>query len=131
MSTAPEPVKSSKVLIWTGRIISALPVAMLLMSATMKFLKPPEVIKGFADLGYPESLAFGLGVTEVICTTLYIIPMTSVLGAILLTGYLGGAISAHARVGDNFAIVVVLGVLVWLGLFLRDGRIRALIPFKK
>lgn len=120
----------SKKALWAGYIMSALPVLMLLFSAAMKFAKPPPVVEGFKHLGLPESIVFGLGVLEVSCTLLYVIPRTSVLGAILLTGYLGGAVLAHLRVGDPFFGPVIFGVLIWGGLFLRDRRLRALIPFR-
>jgi hypothetical protein len=123
----------SKAMLWTGRVISTLPVLALLMSAVMKFAKPADVIEGFAKLGWPERLAVPLGIIELACTILYVIPQTSVLGAILLTGYLGGAAATHMRVGDpvaNVATPIIFGVLVWLGLFLRDPRLRALIPWK-
>ena len=103
---------------------------MLLMSGVMKFLKPTEVVEGFAKLGWPDNLAQGLGVVELVCTALYVIPRTSVLGAILLTGYLGGAIATHVRIGDPFLVPVILGVVLWLGLYLRDARLRALIPLR-
>jgi hypothetical protein len=101
------------------------------MSAAMKFAKPQPVIDGFTKLGWPEKLATPLGLVELACTVLYLIPQTAVLGAILLTGYLGGAIATHVRVGDPFHTVVVFGVLVWGGLFLRDPRLRVLIPFRR
>jgi len=131
MSSTAETV--SKKALWGGRLLSALPLLMLLPSAAMKFLKPPEVIEGFVRLGYPESLALGLGILELACTAVYLIPRTSVLGAILLTGYLGGATATHVRVGDPlsmFIIPVILGVMVWGGLYLRDPRLRALIPLR-
>jgi hypothetical protein len=121
----------SKKMLWAGRIMSALPVLMLLFSAVMKFLKPPEVVKGLTHLGYPESLALGLGIVELTCTVIYIIPRTSVLGAILLTGYLGGATATHVRIGEPFFMPLILGVLVWGGLFLRDERLRVLIPLRR
>ena len=130
MSTTSEPKPASKVLFWVGCVISALPVLMLTMSAVMKFAKPAPVVEGMAKLGFPDHLLFGLGIVEVCCTVLYIIPQTSVLGAILLTGYLGGATAAHVRIGDPFIATVVLGVLIWVGLYLRDRRISALIPFR-
>src|SRR5689334_3783437 len=95
------PAVSRKAL-WIGRIMSALPVLMLLFSAAMKFAKPPQVLEGFTHMGYPESLALGLGILELACTILYVIPRTSVLGAILVTGYLGGAIATHVRIGEQF-----------------------------
>jgi uncharacterized protein YndB with AHSA1/START domain len=116
--------------LWVGRIVSAAPVLMLLMSAAMKFIKPAGFAEGLAHLGYPESLALGLGLLELLCTLLYVIPRTAVLGAVLLTGYLGGAIATHVRVGDLFMVQALLGVLVWGGLYLRDERLRALLPFR-
>ena len=121
----------SKAALWAGRIRSALPVLTLVMSASMKFMKPTSVVEGFTHLGIPEKFAFGLGVVELGCTILYLIPQTSVLGAILLTGYLGGATCAHLRVGDPFVSPVIIGVFVWGGLFLRDPRLRELIPWRK
>lgn len=105
-------IPPSKKMLWAGRIMSALPVLMLLFSAVMKFLKPPDVVKGFTHLGYPESLALGLGIVELACTVIYIIPRTSVLGAILLTGYLGGAIATHLRIGEPYFVPIILGILV-------------------
>lgn len=125
-----QPAPVSKKMLWAGRILSTLPVLMLLFSAAMKFVRPPEMAEGFAHLGYPLSLALGLAILEVACTLLYVIPRTSVLGAILLTGYLGGATATHLRVGDPFFAPVVLGVLVWAGLYLRDVRLRALLPLR-
>ena len=96
----------------------------------MKLMKPAPVVQGFAHFGYPESLALSIGILELACTVVYVIPRTSVLGAILLTGYLGGATATHVRIGDPFFVPVGLGVLVWGGLFLRDDRLRALIPLR-
>lgn len=121
----------SKKMLWAGRIMSTLPVLMLLMSATMKFMQPPDAAKGFEHLGWPITLATKLGIVELACTALYVIPQTSVLGAILLTGYLGGATATHVRVEEAFHMPILLGVLIWGGLFLRDPRIRALIPLRK
>lgn len=120
----------SKSVLWVGRIMSTLPVLALLLSASMKFLQPPEAMEGFAHLGWPASLAIALGVVELACAALYVIPQTAVLGAILLTGYLGGATATHVRVEEAFYMPIVLGVLIWGGLFLRDPRLRALIPLR-
>ena len=120
----------SKKMLWAGRIISVIPVLMLLFSGVMKLVKPAAVVEGFTQLGYAESVAVGLGILELACTVVYLIPRTAVLGAILLTGYLGGATATHVRVGQPFFIPVALGVLVWLGLFLRDERVRALLPLR-
>lgn len=118
----------SKAAFWTGWILSVLPSLLLVFSAAMKLLKPEDVLKGFEHLGYPEQLAVPLGIAEIGCTLVYLIPRTAVLGAILLTGYLGGAVAAHARVMEaQFVGPIILGMLVWGGLFLRDPRVRAVI----
>jgi hypothetical protein len=120
----------SKALIWTGRVLSTLPVLMLLMSAGMKFARPPQVVEGMGKLGYAPELALPLGIVELACTIIYIVPHTAVLGAILLTGYLGGATATHVRVGDPWFGPVIFGVILWLGLYLRDARLRALLPLR-
>lgn len=117
-------------MLWGGRILSTLPVLALLMSGVMKLRKSPEFVEGFTKLGWPDDLAFGLGIVELVCTVLYAIPRTSVLGAILLTGYFGGAIATHVRIGEPFIAQFIFGVVIWLGLYLRDARLRALIPLR-
>lgn len=121
---------SKKSLVWAGRILSALPVLFLLLDGVMKVVKPPFVVEATVQLGYPESVIVGLGILLVACTILYIIPRTAVLGAILLTGYLGGAVATHVRVGGPlFSILmpVILGAMLWGGLYLRDERVRSLV----
>ena len=129
-----EPSTVSRKAVWIGRIISALPVLFLLMDAAMKLVKPPFVVDATVQLGYPASLIVPLGIVLLISVVLYVIPQTSVLGAILLTGYLGGAVATHVRVGDalftHVLFPVYFGVLIWLGLYLRDGRLRALVPIR-
>jgi hypothetical protein len=122
--------RESKKLVWTGRILSALPVLLLLFSAVLKFMKPPAVTEGFQKLGYPDNTLLPLGFVELICTVLYVIPQTSVLGAILVTAYLGGATATHLRVGEPFFGPIILGMIAWLGLFLRDRRLRSLLPLR-
>lgn len=119
-----------KWMVWIGWIISILPALVLVMSGVMKFVKPEPVVEGFAHLGWDVSLALGLGILEIACTVIYLIPRTAVLGAILLTGYLGGAVATHVRIGDQFFGPIILGVLVWGGLYLRDARLRALLPLR-
>ena len=116
---------------WIGHILSLLPCLLLLFSAVMKLVKPAGTAEGFAHLGVPLTQATGLGILEIACTVVYLIPRTAVLGAILLTGYLGGATVIHLRVGDPFIMQPLLGVLLWGGLFLREPRLRALIPLKR
>lgn len=124
-------VPVSKKRLWAGRIISALPILLLLFSGVMKLLKPPSVLQGFADYGYPEHLLVAIGLLEIACTVVYAIPRTSVLGAILVTAYMGGATASNVRVGNPaFIMTSLLGVLAWLGLYLRDERLRALFPCK-
>jgi len=130
-SSATSAVPISKGMIWTGRVLSALPVALMVFSAVLKFLKPVSVMQSFAHFGYPESEIFILGVLELLSCIVYVIPRTAVLGAILMTGYLGGATATNVRVGDpSYIMTVTLGILVWAGLFLRDARVRALIPLR-
>jgi Ca2+/Na+ antiporter len=125
---------SSKTSVWVGRILSGLVVLFLVPDGIIKFIKPAPVIETSAHLGLPLSLANTLGILLLICTAIYVFPRTSVLGAILLTGYLGGAVATHLRVGDplfsHILFPTYLGVLLWLGLYLRDSRLRALIPLR-
>jgi hypothetical protein len=111
--------------------MSALPALLLIFSASMKLLKSAPVLQGFSHLGVPEKLCVPLGILELACTIVYLVPQTSVLGAILMTGYLGGATLTQLRVGEPVFGPVLAGVLVWGGLFLRDPRMRALIPFRR
>lgn len=130
MPAETHPIFSSRKMLWVGYIMSTLPVLMLLFSASMKLLKLPAAMEGFVHLGYPEHVALPLGIVELTGTVLYVIPRTSVIGAILLTGYLGGATATHVRIGEPFYAAIVLGMLVWGGLYLRDERLRALIPLR-
>ena len=123
-------VSASRKIVWVGRVISILVSLLFAMSALMKLRGGPEVIQGMAHLGLPESLIVPLAILEISCVVIYAIPATSVLGAILLTGYIGGAICTHLRVGDPFFMQIALGIFVWLGLYLRENRLRALIPLR-
>ena len=131
MQVAYTTTTRSKKLLWTGRVLSGLSAAFLLFDAAMKFVKPAPVLEATGRLGYPESVLVGLGVVLTVCTILYLIPRTSILGAILLTGYLGGAVSAHLRVGDGWfptLFPVIFGMLLWGGLRLREERLSTLLP---
>ena len=121
----------SKKLLWTGHIVSGLAALFFLMDGVMKLFKPAVVVEATRQLGYPETDIVGIGILLLTCTLLYLFPRTSILGAILLTGYMGGAVASQVRVGAgwfNVAFAVVLGVLVWTGLWLRDVRVRNLLP---
>jgi len=131
MSLATPTTPVAKRTLWISYILSVLPVLMLVLSAVMKFVQPPTVVQGFIHLGYPPSAPVALGLLELLCTALYLVPQTTMLGAILLTGYLGGATASTYRVGDPWYGTVILGILIWGGLFLRDPRLRALIPFRQ
>ena len=118
-------------IIWLGRILSGLAALFLLIDGIMKLIKPAIVVETTVKLGYPESVISGLGIVLLACTILYLIPRTAVLGAILLTGYLGGAVATHVRVGEEvFPIIfpVILGALLWGGLYLRNERLRSVVP---
>ncbi len=131
MSAVSPVAPSPKAMVWSGRILSALMVMALLMSASMKLTMAKVAVDGLKKHGYPESTLVPIGITEVACVVVYVIPQTAVLGAILLTGYLGGATATHVIGGESVIAPVVIGMLVWLGLYLRDSRIRALIPWKQ
>jgi hypothetical protein len=129
-----QTVPVSKKMLWAGRIVSALPALFLFVDGIMKLIKPALVVDATVQLGYPESVILGLGIVLIASTVLYLIPSTSILGAILLTGYLGGAVATHVRVRDTlFTIVfpIIFGVMIWGGLYLRDKRLQTLIPLRK
>jgi hypothetical protein len=114
--------------IWAGRILSALAVLMFLVDGAMKLVKPPVVVTANAQLGYAESDIVGIGILLLACTVLYVVPRTSIFGAILLTGYLGGAVASQVRVHNswfNVVFALVFACLVWAGLWLRDSRVRS------
>lgn len=119
---------------WAGYILSAIPILFLLMDSVGKFLKPEPVVTGTVELGYSESVIIPLGIVLLICTLLYAVPQTAILGAILLTGYLGGAVATHVRVGSplftHILFPVYLGVFIWLGLYLREKRLRGIVPMR-
>jgi DoxX-like protein len=120
----------SKGRLWAGRIISILPALFLIVDAVMKLIKPAPVVEATVKLGYSESVIVPLGIVLLISTILYLIPRTAVLGAILLTGYLGGAVDAHVHAGEVGSILfpIVFGILLWLGLYLRDPWLGKLVP---
>jgi hypothetical protein len=117
--------------VWAGRVISVLGGLPFVPSALMKFKGGPELAQGMAHLGLPESMVLPLAILELLCVVIYWIPQTAVLGAILLTGYLGGAIVTHWRLGEPVYVQIALGLLVWLGLYLREPRLHALLPLRR
>jgi hypothetical protein len=120
--------------LWIGHILSTLASLFLLLDGMMKLIKPAPIVEGTLQLGYPESVIVGLGIVLLTCVALYAIPQTSILGAILLTGYLGGAVATHVRIGNplftHVLFPVYVALLVWGGIYLRDHRLRALIPLR-
>lgn len=132
MATAAQTAPVSKKRLWAGRVLSALPAALLVFSAVGKLMQPPAVLEGFAQLGYQTHLAVPIGILELSVAVLYMIPRTAVLGAILVAAYLGGATATHVRAGDGmFFSPVILGIVAWLGLWLREERLHALLPLRK
>lgn len=123
-------MKQAKWMTWTGRVLSALVGAGLAMSAYMKLSGAEEVVQGLGEAGYPAASLLYIGIAELACVVLYWIPQTAVLGAILATGYLGGAVSTHVRAGEGFLAPVLFGVVIWVALWLRDSRVRALTPIR-
>jgi hypothetical protein len=130
-TTAARARPSSRKALWTGRVLSGLAILFLTFDAVIKLLKLPFVVEGTVKLGYPETVIVGLGVVLLVSVIAYAVPPTAPLGAILLTGYLGGAIATHLRVSDplfsHTLFPVYVGVLIWAGLYLRDAQVRALV----
>lgn len=120
--------------LWGGRIMSWLPALFLLVDGVMKLFKPAVVVEATAKLGYAENTILPVGIVLTVCTILYLIPRTGALGAILLTGYLGGAVATHVRVGAGLfpiSFPIIFGALLWGGLYLRNNCLRILIPINQ
>jgi hypothetical protein len=137
MSTIAEAAPASKPALWSGRVLSGLVILFMLFDGAIKLVPWPAVTETMDRIGYgsSETLARSLGVISIVCTVLYAIPPTSFVGAILLTGYLGGAMASHVRIGSPLFTHILfgfyLGLMVWGGLWLRDGSLRALLPFRR
>lgn len=118
---------------WTGRMLSVVPVLILLTSARWKLTHNPWYVAEWGRIGYAPGAINGIGLVQLACVALYVIPQTAVLGTVLLTGYLGGAIAAYVRIGEPYPVLVPLStcLLAWAGIYLRDQRLRALLPFRK
>ena len=122
----------SKKMLWTGRVMSAVPVLLTLLGAVMKVARVAPAVEGMTRAGLAERLILPIGILEIVCVVVYLIPRSSVLGAILLTGLLGGATVTNLRIGDpTWPIPVILGMMAWGGLYLRDVRLRSLMPLRK
>jgi hypothetical protein len=126
---APAPPQS-RAAFWTGWVLTILPVLMFMMGPVMLLTNRAEMVKGMGKYGYAERYVVPLVVVQVVCTLLYVIPQTAVLGAVLITGWLGGAVATHVRAEEAWFLPVIVGIVVWLGLFLRDRRVRALMPLR-
>ncbi|HWF08789.1 MAG TPA: DoxX family protein [Bryobacteraceae bacterium] len=136
MTAAEVPVRQIKWklwMLWAGRLVSIWPVFVVLTSATWKLTQNPPYVREFARIGWPDSALPLLAFLQLGCIVLYVIPWTAVLGAILLTGYLGGAIAAYTRIGEPYPVLVPLStaIIAWAGLFMRDERLRALLPLRR
>ena len=127
--TAPAPGKTSA-LVWVGRVLSVLPALMVLMGAYFMILGGEQMADEWQKSGFPANTQAPVGVAAAVSAVLYLIPQTAVLGAILLTGYLGGAVCTHVRAGEQFLPALICGIVVWLGLLLRDARLRPLLPLR-
>lgn len=133
MGSRSEVSPVSKGRLWTGRIISTLVVLFLLFDSITKLLKMRPVLEASAQLGYPVNTIVTIGTILLVCTVFYIIPQTAVLGAILLTAYLGGAVAANLRIENpmfNTFFPIVFAALAWVGIFMRESRLASLIPFR-
>jgi DoxX-like protein len=134
MDSGSRTEEASKGMLWSGRVLSGLMALMFVFDGLGHLMKPAPVVEAFARLGYPLSTSVGIGVLLLVCTAIYVTPRTSILGAILLTGYLGGAVATHLRAGSSlFEMIfpVIAGVLVWAGIFVRDAGLRELIPLRR
>lgn len=134
MHSATHAAPASKARLSAGHILSAIPVLFLLFDSVIKLLVIDPVVESFGQLGWPVSVSIGIGLIELVCLVLYVIPRTSVLGAVLLTGYLGGAIATHVRVGSplltHALFPIYVAAFLWGGLYLRETRLRALLPLR-
>jgi hypothetical protein len=132
-AAAPDGLRSRKSL-WAGRVMSGAATLFLLVDATVKVLELPSAVEGTTQLGYPASVVFGLGMLQLVCLAMYLVPRTSVLGAVLWTGYLGGAVATHLRVGNplftHTLFPIYVAALLWGGLWLRDQRVRSVLPLR-
>ena len=119
---------NSKAMMWGGRVLSGLAAAVFLFSCSGKLMGSSQMVQGFDHLGWPQAMLTTIGALELLCVVLYLVPQIAVLGGIILTGYLGGAIATHIRIGEPVYLHVVIGLFIWGGLYLREPRLRKLVP---
>ncbi len=131
MSSTSASAPVSRKLYWAGWVLTILPALLLVATATMSISRSEQAVEGLEKYGYPATSLVPLGVTELACTLLFVFPPTAYLGAILLTGYLGGAVATHVHANEGFVFPIVFGAIVWLALLLRDPRLRALLPLTR
>lgn len=135
MQTAADIATPSKARLWTGRILSILTILFLLFDGIMKLVRPLPVTQAMTQLGFPQDLSVPIGVILLLCTALYAIPSMSVLGAVLLTGYLGGAVVSQLRIGASLfgstLFPIYFAVLMWAAIYLQEPRLRAFLPVRK
>jgi len=129
----PQKTSTNRWVLWVGRVVSVWPVFVVLSSATWKLTRNPWYVREFTRIGWPESALTLLACLQLGCIVLYVIPQTAVLGSVLLTGYLGGAIATYVRMGEPYPVLVPLStsVIAWIGIYLRDARLRSLLPFRR
>jgi hypothetical protein len=134
VDVAAQPGASSRKMIWTGRILAGLATVFLLFDAVIHVLRPAPVVEAFARLHLPLNLAVELGIIELVCIALYVIPQTAILGAVLLTGYLGGAVAIQMTTSNSLfgeiLFPVYVGIMLWAGIYLRDARLRSMFPWR-
>ncbi len=134
MITTVHAASSSKAMVWIGNVLSSLAILFLLFDTVIKVVQAAPAVESTVQLGYPAEYVVLLGLAELVCLALYAFPRTAVLGAILLTGWFGGAMATHVRAGSPMFSVIfpsLLGLMIWGGLFLRDARLRDVLPFRK
>ena len=133
LTAQPRPVSTSR--LWAGRILTTVPILFLIFDSVIKLIKIDPVVDSFNQLGYSPDLSVTIALVEAVCLVLYSVPRTSVLGAVLLTGYLGGAVATHLRIGSplpsHTLFPIYVGALLWAGLFLREDRLWAVMPARK
>ena len=133
MSSTSFSSPTSRKLYWAGWVLTVLPALLLIVTSTFAISRSEDAVKGFEEHGYPAAALVPIGVTELVCAVLFLIPRTAYLGAILLTGYLGGAVATHVHANEGFIAIapIIFGAIVWLALLLRDPRLRELLPITR